>query len=173
MGGMTSDGHRSDFALVRISTQGKLDRYFGTGGMATASFSGTQDTIYGIAFNEDGSITAAGSTQTATGMDIALARFTENGGLDPRFGYGGKVVLPGEGKFGAAYGIALQTDGKILAAGVTGNGDGYQIALARYDAAGALDTAFGVGDSGTQMARVPSKPATSTAEAGFSSFFTP
>lgn len=171
MGGMTSDGRRSDFALVRITPQGRLDRYFGQGGMASTSFTGTQDTIYGIGFNEDGSIVAAGSTMVGATQHIALARFTASGVLDPRFGEGGKTVLPGEGPFGAAYGVLVQPDGKIIAAGVTSNGDGYQIALARYEAQGGLDTGFGIADNGAQSAHGLARPAAATAEAGFGGLF--
>jgi hypothetical protein len=96
-------------------------------------------------------------------MNIAVARFDDTGNIDFNFGDSGRVVLPGEGKFGAAYALSVQEDGRIVAAGVSSHGSGYQIALARYQSSGALDTTFGLGSRAMQMARggQPSKePAT-------------
>ncbi|NCX96747.1 MAG: hypothetical protein EBX41_10185, partial [Chitinophagia bacterium] len=41
------------------------------------------------------------------------------------------------------YGIALQTDGKIVVAGYSYNGSNNDFALARYNTDGSLDTTFG------------------------------
>jgi uncharacterized delta-60 repeat protein len=60
------------------------------------------------------------------------------GALDPNFGNGGIVVTPE----GAGYAMAVQPDGKILAAGyIDGAADG--LAVARYLPNGDLDTTFG------------------------------
>src|SRR5262249_20777788 len=69
-----------------------------------------------------------------------------NGGLDPSFGGGGKVLSDfGNRSFDVAYGLAIQkADGKIVLAGVsdaTSSTEGF--ALARYRANWALDTGFG------------------------------
>lgn len=173
LGGSTSDGNRTDFAIVRLNNTGRIDRYYGRQGIAIASVGGLNDTIYGLGLQPDGTVIAAGSSQAMTGMNLAVARFGELGLLDPNFGDGGRVILPGEGKYGAAYGLALQSDGKIVAAGVSSHGDGYQIALARYEGNGSLDGAFGLGPRGMQMARLPHQGSSAmTAEAGFAGWFT-
>jgi uncharacterized delta-60 repeat protein len=60
------------------------------------------------------------------------------GSLDPSFGSGGTVVTAVAGR--GAVGLALQPNGKIVAAG-SANEDGF--ALARYNVDGSLDPAFG------------------------------
>jgi len=167
IGGLSSDGRRADFAVVRLKPSGSIDRYFGTGGIATVSMSGNLDTVYGLGITEQGEIIAAGSSATLSqGMNLAITRLTAGGSLDTSFGNQGRVLLPGEGKFGAAYGVAVQSDGKILAAGVSSHGDGFQIALARYERTGVLDNTFGLGTRAMQAARDTEKKA-ATADMGF------
>jgi uncharacterized delta-60 repeat protein len=67
------------------------------------------------------------------------------GDLDPTFGTGGTdVVTFGSGQ-GAAQAVAEQPDGNIVVAGWVYTGTRYEIALARLDPGGALDTSFGTG----------------------------
>ena len=63
-----------------------------------------------------------------------------DGSLDPSFGSGGRVMTD-VGPDGTAWAVALQRDGKIVAAG-TGRG---VFALARYNPNGSLDQSFGTG----------------------------
>jgi hypothetical protein len=65
-------------------------------------------------------------------QDFALARYNSNGSLDTTFSGDGKVTTDFAGSFDEAYAVAIQGDGKIVAAGlaeVSGFGD---FALARY-----------------------------------------
>ena len=72
------------------------------------------------------------------GYDFALARYDSNGMLDATFGFGsGKVFAMGGIMGGGASSIAIQADGKILAAGGS--------ALIRCNSDGSLDTTFGGG----------------------------
>jgi uncharacterized delta-60 repeat protein len=71
------------------------------------------------------------------------------GDLDISFDGDGKVTTDfATTEFGGAldraYSVAIQTDGKILAAGrsFTGNGEQYNFALTRYNSNGSLDTTF-------------------------------
>lgn len=64
------------------------------------------------------------------------------GSLDASFGSGG-VITTILGSLGAAYGVAVQPDGKIVAAGYANHGGNYDFALVRYTASGALDPSFG------------------------------
>ena len=65
------------------------------------------------------------------------------GDLDPAFGVGGKV-LTDFGGADEARGVAVQADGKIVAAGVTTLvGGGF--AVARYNTNGSMDSGFGSG----------------------------
>src|SRR5205823_15061950 len=70
---------------------------------------------------------------------FALARYNRDGSLDESFGSGGKV-LTDIGPFGGtAQALAIEPNGKIVAAGDNISG----FALVRYNADGSLDSTFG------------------------------
>ena len=69
--------------------------------------------------------------------------YNTNGSLDTSFDTDGKVTTPIGTGTDRIYGVALQSDGKVIAAGysiTTGTADDF--AIARYTSAGALDTTF-------------------------------
>jgi uncharacterized delta-60 repeat protein len=73
--------------------------------------------------------------------DFAVARYLADGTLDTSFSGDGKQTI----NFGSsdfARGVRLQSDGKILLAGHVGPAGSYDIALARLNADGSLDTTF-------------------------------
>lgn len=137
----------NDFALVRYNPNGTFDTGFGTGGKVTTDFPiGRTDTAYAAALQPDGKIVVAGSSYTGSSlsMDFAVARYNANGTLDAGFGTGGRVLTAVGSSYEEAYAVAVQADGKIIAAGYTGNGsNGNDFALVRYNANGTLDTSFG------------------------------
>ena len=62
------------------------------------------------------------------------------GAPDPSLGVGGKAVTTlAAGSGGHAFAVALQKEGKVVAAGVSGS----DFALVRYSAGGRLDASFG------------------------------
>lgn len=72
--------------------------------------------------------------------------FSQAGSLDTNFGTAGKVVTSINSGSDKAYGVALQTDNKILVAGMTTNAStGKDFACVRYNTDGSLDTTFGTG----------------------------
>jgi uncharacterized delta-60 repeat protein len=94
-----------------------------------------------------GSIDLPNSQDTS----FALLRFNSDGSVDPTFGNGGIVATNIGVDDDQAYAIARQPDGKIVAAGRRGiqfypseqrKGN---VALARYNPDGSLDTTFGTG----------------------------
>ncbi len=127
-----------DFALARYNVDGSLDPTFGSSGMVMTDFGGS-DAASAVAIQPDGRIVTAGRSGSG---DFALARYNADGSLDPSFGSGGKVTTD-FGGFDLALGVALQSDGKIVAAGQ--GGSSFDFALARYNADGSLDTSFGSG----------------------------
>jgi uncharacterized delta-60 repeat protein len=133
----------SDFALARYNSDGSLDATFGSAGKVTTDF-GASDTVSAIALQSDGKIVVAGSIQySGSDTDFALARYNADGSLDPTFGSGGKVITSFSNTHDAAFGVALQNDGKIVVAGYAG--DATSFALARYGSDGSLDPTFGSG----------------------------
>lgn len=133
---VVAGGADSGFALARYNPDGSLDMSFGTGGKVETPIpvSGGAE-AHAIALQADGKIVVGGPS--GDNRDFVLARYNANGSPDTSFGTGG-IVTTATGYLAA---VALQPDGKIIAAG--GGGPGF--ALARYDANGSLDTSFGPG----------------------------
>ena len=131
----------NDFALVRYTSTGALDTTFDTDGKVTSTIGTSTDHIWQIGLQSDGKIVTAGyANMPSVGDEFALARYNTNGSLDTTFDTDGKVTTTFGTSTDWAYGIDIQADGKILANGITWNGTNYDIALARYTAAGTLDT---------------------------------
>lgn len=108
-----------NFALARYDSNGSLDSTFGIGGKVTTDLFGSTDQAFAMALQPDGKIVVAGSTMMGSLADFALVRYDGSGNLDPAFGAGGKVATDFSVSFDAAFAIALQPDGKIVAAGAT------------------------------------------------------
>src|SRR5437667_2173 len=135
------EGSRSqDFALARYNANGRLDATFGTGGKVTTDFAGDDDEAHALVLQPDGKLVAAGAAKPSRSQDFALARYSANGSLDATFGTGGKVTTDFAGNDDAAFALALQQDGKLVAAGGANvgrsrtdyRGSGEDFALARY-----------------------------------------
>jgi uncharacterized delta-60 repeat protein len=132
------------FALVRYIKDGSLDRTFGLNGVVRTLFNSA--TAKAVALQADGSIVAAGRNFSPLRAEFALARYKSNGNLDPTFDSDGKVttsLLPNGSEVNS---VAVQSDGKILAAGNSTTYDDNDFYLVRYNANGSLDTTFGGGD---------------------------
>jgi uncharacterized delta-60 repeat protein len=134
------------FALARYNPNGSLDSSFGGDGKITTRFRRkTGDTVSEIAIQSDGKIVAVGTSVTGLTerFRFALARYNGDGSLDPSFGGDGKLITT-FGKTGddSASAVALQPDGKIVAAGQALVTVG-KFALARYNTDGSLDQTFG------------------------------
>ena len=138
--GRNSGGGNADFALARYNVDGSLDSAFGLGGKVVTDFFITSDIASSLVLQSDGKIIVAGLVNN---FGFGLARYNVDGSLDPTFGNGGKVTsgFP----LGGALAVALQSDGKIVAAGIGFGGSDSDFALARFNSDGSLDTTFGTG----------------------------
>ena len=136
-------GTNDTFALVRYNANGTLDTSFGTGGKVTTTI-GTYSDAYAVAIQTDGKIVATGYSYKGDYADFALARYNTDGTLDTSFGTDGMVTtaISANSNVDNARSVAIQTDGKIVAAGIDSS---YNFALVRYNTDGTLDTTFGTG----------------------------
>jgi uncharacterized delta-60 repeat protein len=128
------------------AADGNLDLSFGTNGKVTTDFLNNGDFGRALAIQNDGKIIVVGETYKDKG-DFGLVRYDRTGNLDASFGSGGKVITDFSNQHESPFGVAVQTDGKIIVAGST-QGDNFfsaDFALARYDSLGNLDPSFGVG----------------------------
>ncbi len=142
---IVAGGSGTDFGLARYNSDGSLDPGFGTGGTVTTDFAAGTDGARAVAIQPDGKIVATGAAFVAGNDNFAVARYHPNGSLDNTFGEAGKVVTDFAGFEDEANSVALQPDGKIVAAGrvfVVGTVD---FGLTRYKSDGSLDPTFGGG----------------------------
>ena len=143
--GSSSNGSNYDFAIARYGTDGSLDTTFGAGGIVTTNIGSGDDVASALGIQSDGRIVVAGKSGTGSNYDFALVRYNTDGSLDTGFGTGGKVTTPIGSDWDIAYALGIQSDGRIVAAGYSSNGDHYDFALVRYNTDGSLDTRFGAG----------------------------
>lgn len=149
---LVAGGDGSHFAVARFTAAGLPDTTFGAGtGKLTTSFSPAggkwADDAFGIALLSGGKFLVAG---TGNG-DFALARYNANGTLDTSFGpaHTGEVTTSFFGLGDAASSLAIQPDGKIVLVGTVRTSAGNtEIGVARFTAAGSLDTTFGSAHTG-------------------------
>jgi uncharacterized delta-60 repeat protein len=144
----------TDFALARYNADGTPDATFGNGGQVSTDFNGLEDDAFSVLIQPDGKIVAVGSANDpASFYDFAAVRYLSNGTIDTTFGVAGKVQTDfGDQNFDRARSAALQSDGRIVAAGfaISQNGGVQNFAVARYTSNGILDTSFS-GDGKTQI----------------------
>lgn len=141
-GSSSSNGTNNDFALVRYNTNGSLDTSFSSDGMLTTAVGmGSYAGGASVTLQSDGKILVAGYSSNGTNNDFALVRYNTDGSLDKSFSGDGIITTAvGSGSEGAC--VTIQSDGKILVAGVSYNGTDYDFALVRYNIDGSLDNSF-------------------------------
>jgi uncharacterized delta-60 repeat protein len=124
-------------------SQGTLDPSFGTGGITITDFGGIYDEALAMVLQSDGKIILGGECYNSE-WNFALARYNSNGTLDATYGTAGKVMTDMYGGVDEIYSMALQPDGKLIAAGLCEFAGTISIAIARYKTNGNLDSTFGV-----------------------------
>jgi uncharacterized delta-60 repeat protein len=138
--------------LVRYSANGSLDTAGFAGGQGFVSAAigpGTSVDNASLALQVNGSIVVAGATSTG---NFVLRRYDSTGAPDLNFGTNGTggttTTHVGPSAMGPA--IALQSDGKIVAAGASGSfaSPPMKSVLVRYNTIGTLDTSFGGAGTG-------------------------
>jgi uncharacterized delta-60 repeat protein len=148
VGGYRKESDRTphEFALARYNSNGTLDSAFGQAGKVMTRLGLGDAYSFAIALQSNGRIVLAGYSATTLDHDFSLVGYTANGTVDSTFGNGGFVTTD---FFGAtddiAYAMTMQSDGKLLLAGRTGEYPENDFALARYSSDGQLDQTFGVG----------------------------
>lgn len=148
-GGLTSKtnappaANHVGFGIIRYTSNGAIDKTFGSGGVAIADFGANAPLsgAFALAIQSNGEIVAAGAAaQGALNLSFdsafALARFTSTGQLDSSFGSGGLVtttiVSGGSNVFSDVTGLAIQSDGKIVGAGNTEVDQGFGVGSGAY-----------------------------------------
>jgi uncharacterized delta-60 repeat protein len=122
---------------------GSVDTSYGGGAQVTPVAS-SEDYAHAVAVQADGKVVTAGTTAIPAGTVVALTRHLRDGGLDPAFGNGGKVITQVGARGDSARAVAMQPDGRIVVAGWTDEtGIDDNMLVLRYLPDGSLDPAFG------------------------------
>jgi uncharacterized delta-60 repeat protein len=131
-----------DFAVARYTSGGDRDTTFSGDGKTITSF-GASDRADAVALQADGKVVVVGRHKDGPDYDFAFARFKTNGALDAAFAEDGRRVV-GFGGNDSGYAVAIQADGKIVAAGERSALDVFErdFALARLRTDGSLDSGF-------------------------------
>jgi len=140
------------FAAIRLNPDGSLDQSFGAGGYATVNVGGVQSIANAVVIQPNGKIVLAGTANVGH-KAFAAARLNPDGSLDTSFGDHGTITLSPNG---AAWGLALQSNGKLVIAGQTDYDNpsipgAQQFMAARLTSGGHLDATYG--DNG--IAKIP------------------
>jgi uncharacterized delta-60 repeat protein len=161
--GYAASGGTGDyFVLARYNADGSLDATFnpsapatcpgtfnvvGCQGLVEVQASGNTSRARSVVVQADGKYVVGGfALDSVGGTKFALVRYNVNGTLDTSFGSSGKVLTAvGNGGVSGIFSLALQADGKIVAAGTASDGGRDKFALVRYNANGTVDTTFGSG----------------------------
>lgn len=131
--GESTVGSNDNFSLARFNSNGSLDLTFDTDGKVTSAFGTADDVANAVAILSDGKIVVVGKSNNGTNNDIAVARYNSNGSLDLSFDTDGKVTTAIGSAADQANSVAIQSDGKIVAAGYSNNGSNDDFAVVRYN----------------------------------------
>lgn len=128
---------------ILSQTPGELDLTFGDDGISVYDFDGKDETVLGIAVQDDGKIITVGYTYNDVNRDCLITRHLENGDLDMDFGIGGKIISDFGFDADTYADVIIRDGGKFLCAGYLSNATDYDFLLTQYNEDGTLDTDFG------------------------------
>lgn len=157
VGGWAASGTSaaSTYALMRFKPSGAIDTSFGSNGRVLTSFFGKGDQARNIIIDASNRILASGMVRPlncSDNIDFGLARYSQNGVLDPGFSGDGKLTTDVYGGSNSPYGSMLQSDGKIVVSGnsryTRNSASFYDFTLIRYNDDGTADSTFGPGFHG-------------------------
>lgn len=130
---------KSHYVLVHLSSSGALDPSFGTSGVRTIDIDPNTPKADFVRLSDGKLLVVFSSHQAALRpYRLTFTRLTANGAVDTSFGNGGQTTVDSELDVKE---VLPSNDGKIY---VVGNAVQLHFAIARYTAAGTLDTLFGV-----------------------------
>lgn len=145
MGGTSDSGGSSDFSLIRLDNDGKLDATFSGDGAVLVDVGGGDDAARSLVLQPDGKILLGGKSQSGDDSVYSLVRINADGSLDASFSGDGKAMIDPWDGFDRRCSLALQPDGKILQLGTCYSSGGQDFGLVRLNADGSFDTSFGAG----------------------------
>ncbi|WP_395052582.1 T9SS type A sorting domain-containing protein [Flavobacterium sp.] len=134
-------------SIYRFNSDGSFDSNFGVNGFVSLSNNPSVFYSKSIVLQSDGKIVVTGTDYNETNNNFEVIRLNSNGSFDTGFDNDGKAIIAISSINDEAYASVIQADGKIIITGQTRNGSNtsgnYDIATARLNSNGTLDTTFG------------------------------
>jgi uncharacterized delta-60 repeat protein len=119
LAGSASNAGRQDWGNVRYTPRGLPDPAFGNGGVVILAWSGAPERADDLVRVGAKLLIAGRIHRASTADDVGVVRLRADGTLDPTFATNGVARIDVAGGTDAAHGIALQPNGKVVAAGET------------------------------------------------------
>ena len=158
--GYSNNGITNGFTVWRFNSDGSDDASFAGGSPYFNTVTASGGFINDMVIQPDGRVVVTGPVYVGSEIGACVLRLNTNGTLDTGFSGDGFNVLEGFGinKNYSSTAIALQPDGRILAAGsyhnIAGGTYSNDALCMRYNANGTLDGTFGAG-TGVVVVEVP------------------
>lgn len=129
--------------VITQAQPGTLDVSFDTDGIIQTHISGFgQASGNALVIQPDGKIVTGGPISSGGTLRYVIARYNTDGSLDNTFGTGGIVNGAGLTQNNLINCLALQSDGKIVAAGYLKNSSTTDVLVLRLNTNGTYDTGF-------------------------------
>ena len=132
----------SDFFLLRLNKDGTRDKSFADNGILRDNLHQGNTAYAATAIEKDGKIVAAGYTYVGSKYAFLVTRYNTDGSLDNTFSKNGKQITTFTFYNCYATSVAVQNDGKIVAAGYISSNNKKYFAVVRYNSDGSLDSSF-------------------------------
>jgi uncharacterized delta-60 repeat protein len=160
--GSTGPLSNTDFAIIKLDTNGKLVPGFGAAGKVVIDIgTNSEDVAWAITTDPAGNVYVAGTSNSAGSFDFTIVKLDSSGALVPGFGIGGKVLIDiGTKSNDTAFGILRDAGGNLYIAGSSDAAGSVDFVVVKLDANGNLVPGFGVGgkaivDIGTNSVDIP------------------
>jgi uncharacterized delta-60 repeat protein len=130
-------------AVARLTTTGAPDAAFGTGGLKEITFPGYNQGSFATSAAVDSAgriLIGGGATDIVLGGDMAVARLTAAGALDPSFNGGGTVVI-NFASYTSASAVAVGPADSVFVAGPD-FASAIPLAISKLTSAGQLDLSY-------------------------------
>ncbi|MBK8368441.1 MAG: T9SS type A sorting domain-containing protein [Bacteroidetes bacterium] len=143
-GTFTSYNGTSISRIARLNTNGSIDTNFNPG-------TGPSDWTYGIAVQPDGKIIIVGNFLSYNGTTVnRVARLNSDGSLENNLTFNAGTAVSAAATY--VYGLALQSDGKIIIGGSFTTFNGVtKNRLVRLNTNGSIDNTFNAGGSNANL----------------------
>ena len=143
--GYTTDYATYSLVILQLNENGTPDPAFGTNGVVVTQTNPGEKNAFAMTLQDDGKILLAGYAVNSDYRNAPVVlRFTTAGVLDISFGTNGIATIPVTETDYDFSAIAVQSDGKIVAAGHISNGlSWFSLLVARFDTNGILDPGYG------------------------------